>query len=216
MITCVNLTKKYKTRSGFNVCIDDVSFSVQKGERLGILGKNGSGKSTLIRLIAGVDAPTSGHVKREMSVSWPLAFDGGFQGSLSGIDNIKFVSRIYGMDFKTCRDFVSDFSELGKSLWEPVKHYSSGMRSRLAFALTLSVDFDCVLIDEVISVGDSRFQQKCHDELFVKRPERSIILVSHHHDVVERYCTHAAVLKAGKLTICSDISSAYEEYENNA
>lgn len=215
MIECFNLTKRYCTRSGYNVCIDNVSFSIKRGERLGILGKNGSGKSTLIRLIAGIERPTSGYVKRSMSVSWPLAFDGGFQGSLSGIDNIKFISRIYEVDYLECLDFVSAFSELGTTLREPVKHYSSGMRARLAFALTLSVDFDCMLIDEVISVGDSRFQQKCHDELFGKKPERSIILVSHHHDVVTNYCTHAAILQNGSLLICDDIDSAYAVYENH-
>lgn len=213
MINCVNLTKRYRTRSGYNVCINNISFSVRRGERLGILGKNGSGKSTLIKLIAGVEFPSSGYVAREMSVSWPLAFDGGFQGSLSGLDNIKFISRVYEIDYKKCLDYVCEFSELGKALREPVKHYSSGMRARLAFALTLSVDFDCILIDEVISVGDSRFQQKCHDELFLKRPERSIIIVSHHHDVVANYCTHAGVLKDGSLVICDDIDSAYKIYE---
>jgi hypothetical protein len=124
-----------------------------------------------------------------MSVSWPLGFAGGFQGSLTGLDNARFIARIYGRDYRELRDFVEDFSELGAHLKQPTKTYSSGMRARLAFALSLAIEFDCYLIDEVIMVGDQSFQRKCHYELFEKRSDRTLFLASHGIDIVRNFAT---------------------------
>ena len=147
MISVEHVSKRYQTRQGWRMVLQDIDFKLKKGEKIGILGRNGAGKSTLIRLISGVEAPTSGEIKRTMSISWPLAFSGAFQGSLTGMDNLRFICRIYNVDIGYVTDFTQTFSELGQYLYEPVKRYSSGMKARLAFALSLAVDFECYLID---------------------------------------------------------------------
>lgn len=212
MISVEHVSKRYRTRQGWKTVLDDINFSMEKGDKIGILGRNGAGKSTLIRLMSGVEQPTSGEIRRSMSISWPLAFSGAFQGSLTGMDNLRFVSRIYDVDIDYVRDFTESFSELGNYLYEPVKRYSSGMKARLAFALSLAVEFDCYLIDEVIAVGDSRFSEKCRYELFEKRKDRSIILVSHSHSAMKQYCDNAMVLDEGKLYQFENMDAAYEYY----
>ncbi len=212
MISVENVYKKYHTRTGPVTVLNDINFKLEKGEKVGILGRNGAGKSTLIRLMSGVEAPTSGTIRREMSISWPLAFSGAFQGSLTGMDNLRFICRIYNADIDYVKAFTEEFSELGNYLYEPVKSYSSGMKARLAFALSLSVEFDCYLIDEVIAVGDSRFSDKCRYELFEKRKDRSIILVSHSPSAIREYCDNAKVLEKGKLLDFPSIDEAYKYY----
>ena len=199
MISVEHVSKRYLTRQGWRTVLHDINFKMEKGEKIGILGRNGAGKSTLIRLISGVEPPTTGEIKRTMSISWPLAFSGAFQGSLTGMDNLRFICRIYNVDIDYVKNFTEEFSELGQYLYEPVKRYSSGMKARLAFALSLAVEFDCYLIDEVIAVGDSRFADKCKYELFEKRKDRSIILVSHSHSAMKQYCLKAIVFKSGRL-----------------
>lgn len=212
MISVEHVYKKYQTRTGSVTVLNDINFSLKKGEKVGILGRNGAGKSTLIRLMSGVEAPTSGIIRREMSISWPLAFSGAFQGSLTGMDNLRFICRIYNADIEYVKAFTESFSELGRYLYEPVKNYSSGMKARLAFALSLSVEFDCYLIDEVIAVGDSRFSDKCRYELFEKRQDRSIILVSHSPNAIRQYCDNAMVLDQGKMLEFPSIDEAYQYY----
>jgi capsular polysaccharide transport system ATP-binding protein len=212
MIKLSGINKSYPTRSGSVRVLRDVNLSVDAGERVGILGRNGAGKSTLIRLISGAELPTSGHVERNMSVSWPLAFGGAFQGSLTGYDNLRFICRIYGVDPDDKVEFVQQFSELGIFLWEPVKNYSSGMRARLAFALSMVIEFDCFLIDEIIAVGDARFHEKCDHELFVKRADRAMIIVSHDPNFIRTHCNRAAVLIDGHLHHPSSIEEAFEFY----
>ena len=161
MIELTDITKVYRTRRGVHTVLDGVNLIIHPGDKIGIIGRNGAGKSTLIRLLSGAESPTSGQIYRDMSISWPLAFSGAFQGSLTGMDNLRFICRIYDVDIDYVKAFTEDFSELGQYLYEPVKRYSSGMKARLAFALSLAVEFDCYLIDEVIAVGDSRFSAKC-------------------------------------------------------
>jgi capsular polysaccharide transport system ATP-binding protein len=199
MMALQNVTKAYPTRAGSSVVLNRINLTVQPGQKLGILGRNGAGKSTLIRIISGAEKPTSGRVVRRMRVSWPLAFTGGFQGSLTGVDNLRFICRVYGARFSEALPFVEEFTELGKYLQEPLRTYSSGMRARLAFAISMAVDFDCFLIDEVITVGDSRFHEKCHVELFEKRRDRALILVSHEPHYIHKYCDEACVLDSGRL-----------------
>ena len=212
MIRVKNVSKKYHTNSGWKTVLQNIDFELSKGEKIGILGRNGAGKSTLIRLMSGVEPPTSGSIEREMSISWPLAFSGAFQGSLTGMDNLRFICRIYNADFNYVKNFTEEFSELGDYLYEPVKKYSSGMKARLAFALSLSIEFDCYLIDEVIAVGDSRFAAKCKHELFEKRKDRSLILVSHSPSAMREYCDNAMVLDKGVMHKFNNMDDAYKFY----
>jgi capsular polysaccharide transport system ATP-binding protein len=212
MIRLDKISKTYGTRSGPVHVLRDVDLTVEPGERVGILGRNGAGKSTLIRLISGAEFPTSGHVQRDMSVSWPLAFGGAFQGALTGYDNLRFICRIYGVDPADKAAFVEEFSELGIYLREPVKTYSSGMRARLAFAISMVIEFNCFLIDEIIAVGDSRFHEKCNHELFVKRADRAMIIVSHDATYIREHCTRAAVLSNGELHHSASLDDAFDFY----
>lgn len=211
-LVLTNVAKGFQTNSGWRVVLDDINMRVDKGERLGILGGNGAGKSTLIRIIGGADLPTSGRIHRGLSVSWPIAFSGGFQGSLTGIDNLRFICRIYNASYENALPFVEDFTELGSYLKEPVKTYSSGMAAKLGFAISMAIEFDCFLIDEVIAVGDERFRAKCHYELFEKRSDRSMIMVSHDPGIVREYCESASVLRNGELISYSSVDDAYEFY----
>jgi capsular polysaccharide transport system ATP-binding protein len=212
MIILDRISKNYPTRGGSVRVLGEVNLAVQPGERVGILGKNGSGKSTLIRLISGAELPTSGQVRRSMSVSWPLAFGGAFQGALTGVDNLRFISRVYGVNAEDKIDFVEEFSELGLYLREPVRSYSAGMRARLAFAISMIVEFDCFLIDEIIAVGDARFHEKCNHELFGKRADRAMIIVSHDANYILQHCHRAAVLVDGRLHHPPTLEEAFEFY----
>ncbi|WP_284948092.1 ABC transporter ATP-binding protein [Acidisoma cladoniae] len=213
MIGCIDITKEYRGGHGVRRVLDHVNFSVERGQKLGILGRNGAGKSTLIKILGGVETPTAGEVVRTMSVSWPLAFSGAFQGSLSGLDNLRFICRIYNLDYAATRTYVDDFAELGSQLSEPVKTYSSGMRARLAFALSIAIEFECYLIDEVIMVGDARFFQRCQDELFVKRADRALIIVSHDMGFIRETCDSGAVIHNSQFRMCGNVVEAVEIYE---
>lgn len=212
MIEVLNLSKRYHTRSGDVTVLDSINLTINAGERIGILGRNGAGKSTLIRLISGAERPTSGSIRRYMTVSWPLAFGGAFQGTLTGLDNLRFICRIHGVEAGDKVSFIQEFSELGKYFYEPVKTYSAGMRARLAFAISMVVEFDCFLIDEVVAVGDARFNKKCNVELFEKRADRAMIIVSHQPNYVLEHCTRAAVLNNGKLDVYADVEEALSVY----
>lgn len=212
MIQLINVSKKYHTRNGWTTVLNDVNLTLKRGQKLGVLGRNGAGKSTLIRLMSGAEPPSSGKIIREMSISWPLAFSGGFQGSLTGIDNLKFICRVYGADYQKVRDYVEDFAELGKYMYEPLKSYSSGMRARLAFGLSMAIEFDCYLIDEVMAVGDQRFKDKCRFELFEKRKDRAMIFVSHSSSTVKKICDSACVLEQKKLSLFESVDEAFDSY----
>lgn len=212
MIQIENVCKRYPSRHGISTIFENVNLAVSPGQRVGILGRNGAGKSTLVRLISGAEQPTLGKITRTMSVSWPLAFGGAFQSTLTGIDNLRFICRVYGVDYRDKIAAVDSFSELGKYLWEPVRVYSSGMRARLAFGISMAIDFDCFLIDEVIAVGDARFQQKCHEELFIKRSENAMVIVSHDADFVKAYCHKAYVISDKKIVEFDDLDLAYQFY----
>jgi len=212
MIAIENVNKVYHTRAGSAHVLNDVNFTIGHGEKIGILGRNGAGKSTLIRLISGAEQPTSGNIFRRMSVSWPLAFGGAFQSALTGLDNLRFICRVYGAEFEDKVDFVREFSELGIYLREPVRSYSAGMRMRLAFAISMIIEFDCFLIDEIIAVGDSRFHAKCHTELFEKRADRAMIIVSHDAGYIREHCSKAMVLNKGHLYHFDSMEDAYAFY----
>jgi len=214
MIRAVDLCKEYRTEGRVHRVLSNISFSVERGEKVAVLGRNGAGKSTLMRLLGGVEVPTSGKIERRMSLSWPLGLQGGFQGSLTGNDNLRFIARIYNKPFDHVRAYVDDFAEIGKYLSEPLKTYSMGMRARFAFALSLAIDFDCYLIDEIIAAGDQRFQRRSHEELFEKRADRSMILASHIGEIVRSYCSRALVLHRGRGKMFDDLGLALDIYDD--
>jgi capsular polysaccharide transport system ATP-binding protein len=215
VIQLTGVSKQYRIRTGMHTVFRNLDLRIGRGEKVGILGRNGAGKSTLIRLISGAELPTRGSIVRGMSVSWPLAFGGAFQGSLTGVDNIRFICRVYNADIESSIPFVEEFSELGVYLREPVKTYSSGMRARLAFAISMAVEFDCFLIDEVISVGDHRFHGKCQHELFEKRKDRAMVIVSHEAHNIREHCDRACVFYQGGLVHFDDLDQAYAFYNEN-
>jgi capsular polysaccharide transport system ATP-binding protein len=212
MIQLTGVSKFYKTLHGTKTVLDNVNLTIAPGEHVGILGRNGAGKSTLVRIIGGADTPSIGEIHRGMTVSWPLAFTGGFQTALTGADNLRFICRIYNVDYKKQIDYVKEFSELGTYLYEPVRTYSSGMRAKLAFGISMSIDFDCYLIDEVIAVGDESFRDKCRVELFEKRSHKAMIIVSHSHRYLKDTCDRFLLLRNAKIEEFTDFREGYEQY----
>lgn len=213
MIKLTDVSKDYPTKAGWRRILSGINLTINPGERIGILGRNGAGKSTLIRLISGAEPPTLGTIERNMSVSWPLAFTGGFHGTLTGVDNVRFICRIYGVDFEPRFRFVEEFSDLGIYLNEPVGTYSSGMRARLAFAISMTIDLDCYLIDEVIAVGDERFRNRCKVELFEKRRDKAMLIVSHSHRYLKGTCDRFLLFNEGTIEEHDDFEEVYFRYK---
>ncbi len=213
MIELKDVTKVYQTVNGVNVVLSAVSFTFPARTNIGILGRNGAGKSTLMRIIAGTEQPDAGAIKREGSVSWPIGFAGGFNGTLTGEENCRFVARIYGADVDEVVGFTMDFAELGDYFHMPVKTYSSGMRARLAFGLSMAIEFDVYLVDEVTAVGDARFQQKCREAFRARSGRSSVIIVSHQLSTIRDYCDRCAVLSQGSLLSFDSIGAASSVYE---
>ena len=212
MIELANVFKFYKTFGMRKIVLDHVSAAFQPGWSYGLLGVNGAGKSTTLRLLAGTEAANSGRVRRSSRVSWPLGFSGGFHPSMTGRENVYFVARIYGEDpVKTSR-FVEDFAEIGEYIDRPIKTYSSGMTARLAFGLSMAIDFDCYLIDEVTAVGDARFAARCQAVFDQRREHTDIIIVSHAISTVKSMCQRGAVLVDGRLMMFDDVDEAIEVY----
>lgn len=201
-----------KTYANGRTVFHNLSFEVPTSGRLALLGRNGQGKSTLIKILGGAIPATVGVVDWQVRSSWPIGFGGGFQGSLSGIDNIRFISRLYNRDYLEILQRVDGFAELGSKLKLPVKHYSSGMRARLAFGLSLAIEFDCYLIDELVAVGDSRFQRKCQVELFENRKQRAFIMASHDMNAISSLCDRALVIEGGRAKMFSDVEEAVDIY----
>lgn len=212
MIRMVDVCKRYPLRAGYREVLAGAALEIRPGAKVGILGRNGAGKSTTIRLLSGAELPSSGAIWRDMSVSWPLAFGGAFQPSLTGRDNLRLICRIYGHRPDECADFVQSFADLGPYFDEPIRHYSSGMSARLAFAISMVIDFECFLIDEVVAVGDARFHEKCHEELFVRRADRTFVIVSHSTSYIREHCDTFFVLHEGRFHQFDDLDSANEFY----
>ncbi|MFV0245555.1 MAG: ABC transporter ATP-binding protein [Qingshengfaniella sp.] len=216
MLELRNLSKSYATEGGRRkVVLHPCTLALPRGMRLGLLGRNGAGKSTLLRIIAGTQDPDRGEVIRHGTVSWPIGFAGSFHGDLTGAQNTAFVARIYGVDTKALKAFVQDFAELDEFFFLPVRTYSSGMKARLAFAVSMGVPFDTYLVDEVTSVGDQRFRRKC-SVVFRERLEHSgAVMVSHSMGQIKDMCTAAAVLEQGELTFFEDVSEAIDRHVFN-
>ncbi len=213
MIELRNVTKSYRTKLGKNVILDDVSLVFPPLTSVGILGRNGAGKSTLLRVLAGVEMPDSGEIRRNARLSWPIGFAGGFNGSLSGEENARFIARIYGEDVDRVVGFAQDFAELGEYFSMPIRTYSSGMKARLAFGLSMAIEFDYYLVDEVTAVGDARFQKKCREAFQARRERAAVIMVSHNMKTIRQYCSTCAVLDSGTLRLFKSIKEATGAYQ---
>lgn len=212
MIQFDNVLKFYKTCNHVKVVLNHVSTVFETGWSYGVLGVNGAGKSTMLRVAAGTELPNSGKVTRTVRVSWPMGFAGGFHGQVTGRDNVKFVARAYGADVRKVCSFVEDFSELGDYLDVPVSTYSTGMVARLAFGLSMAIEFDCYLIDEITGVGDTRFQKRCEDVFASRRQVADCIVVSHSMATIKLYCNRGAVLVDGHLLMFESVDKAIEVY----
>lgn len=212
MIQLGGAFKYYRAERYTKIILDHVSTVFESGWSYGLLGVNGAGKSTTMRLIAGMELLNAGFIRRNVRISWPMGFATALHPTMSGRENIKFVARAYGEDIcKTIR-FVEDFSEIGDYLDVPVKTYSSGMAMRLAFGLSMAVDFECYLIDEITAVGDARFQARCKAEFDRRRKNSDIIMASHAMDAIKDYCDRAAVLVDGQLLMFDNVDRAIEVY----
>lgn len=210
MIRFDNVSKAYKDKKFIKRVFNNLNFTVERGESIGIVGANGAGKSTLMRLIAGVEPPSSGRITRTMSMSWPIGYSSALQSSLTGADNTRFIARIYNRSEEELLKKVEDFAQLGPYLYQPLGTYSSGMQARLAFGLSLTIDFECYLIDEVLSAGDERFRKKAELAMIERRERASLIMISHDLGTLQRYCTRGAVLYGGALTFFDSVSEACE------
>jgi capsular polysaccharide transport system ATP-binding protein len=215
MIQLNRVTKRYRGATHPKLVLDDVSVSFDSRICYGLLGYNGSGKSTLLRIIAGSELPNAGSVVRKARISWPLGFAGGFHPQMTGRENIVFLCQVYGVSARSVTEFVADFAELGDYLNAPVRTYSSGMQARLAFGVSMAIDFDCYLVDEITSVGDARFQQRCANAFAERRKRSGMIMVSHDIATVRSYCTAGFVLSDAKLLYFADIDDAVEFHKRN-
>ena len=213
MIELRGITKAYRTKAGDHVVLDRIDALFPSGESVGILGKNGAGKSTLLRILGGAEQPDAGEIVRKGRVSWPIGFAGGFNGSLTGEENCRFVARIYGAPIDEVVEFARAFAEIGEYFRMPVRTYSSGMRARLAFGLSMALDFDTYLVGEVTAVGDKAFQEKSRRAFAERQEHASVIIVSHQMSTIRKYCSRAAVLRGGRLRFFDDLKEAAEYYE---
>lgn len=215
MILLDNLHKTFVTNGQRNTILDHVTMEFPTGMAVGLLGRNGAGKSSLLKMIAGTMDPTSGRIVSSGSVSWPVGFAGSFHPDLTGLQNVRFIGRVYGVDTDALVEFVEDFAELRKHFYLPCRTYSSGMKSRLAFGVSMGIEFDTYLVDEVTSVGDAAFRQKS-EAVFQERMKTSgALLVSHGTAMLRRNCDAGVVLDQGQLHWFDSIHDAIAFHEDN-
>lgn len=215
MIKIENLTKSYRTPTGRHYVFKDLNLEIPSGKSVAFIGRNGAGKSTLLRMIGGIDRPDSGKIITNKTISWPVGLAGGFQGSLTGRENVKFVARLYAKqeELKEKIEFVEEFAELGKYFDMPIKTYSSGMRSRLGFGLSMAFKFDYYIVDEVTAVGDARFKEKCAQLFKERHKESSFLMVSHSLNSLKEFCDVAIVFKSDNaVSFYEDVQGGIEEY----
>jgi capsular polysaccharide transport system ATP-binding protein len=213
MIRLDGVYKFYQTGRTRKVVINDVTTAFDTRKSYGVLGLNGAGKSTLLRLIGGAELPNAGRITKSVSVSWPLGFGGGFHPAMSGRENVHFLSRIYGADPRRVCDFVEDFAELGAYIDAPIQTYSSGMAARLAFGVSMAIDFDFYLVDEIVVVGDDRFRSRAQRSFDERRSRSGIMLVTHSMDLVKDYCDHGVIVHAGQVQIFENVDDAIAVYK---
>lgn len=218
MIIVEDVHKRYQTDHGPGKWVlQGVSFIIPAKTNVGLVGGNGAGKSTLLRIIGGVDQPTRGKVERRCSVSWPMGFAGGLQGSLTGRQNAKFICRIHGHedDIPERLAFIQKFAEIGDAFDEPTKTYSSGMGARLKFAMSLAFDFDVYISDELTAVGDVAFRKKAQQAFQSMVDRAGLIMVSHSESTLKEFCKAGIWLNNGKAQWFDDINDALLAYRES-
>jgi len=213
MMSFENLSKGYWMRGEYRMVIDDLTMTLPTGRSLALLGRNGAGKSTLLQIIAGNVRADSGRVVTDGSVSFPVGYAGSFHKDLTGAQNTRFLARAYGVDTDTLADFVEDFAEIGPHFHMPLRHYSSGMKSRLGFGVSMGIHFDTYLIDEATAVGDAKFKRKSKEVFRARMSASSAILVSHSMNDVRNFCDEGVVLHNGKLEYYHDIEKAIDRHQ---
>ena len=215
MIEFHGVSKWYHTPHGRKVVLDGLDLTLPPGTKLGVLGRNGAGKSTLLGMIGGTIKPNRGEIVKRAAISWPLGLGGTYHQDLTGAQNVRFVARIYGVDTEALVAYVADFSELGDFMDMPVRSYSSGMRARLAFGMSMGVSFDWYLVDEITAVGDSRFKRKSLEVFKDRLQNAGLMMVSHSNRTIREYCTSALVLEGGRAVYYDDVSLALAAHERN-
>lgn len=213
MIRIIDLSKSYPIGKGKKVVANKINVTFPTGECVALLGRNGAGKSSLLRMIAGTVKPDRGLITSNGTISWPIGFAGSFHKDLTGLQNAKFVARVYGVETTKLLEFVEDFAELGAHFNLPVRTYSSGMKSRLAFGISMAIQFDTYLIDEVTAVGDAAFKKKCNNVLEERLKDSGAIVVSHSMKTIKKLCTMGAILENGQLSLYSSIDDAIQLHE---
>ncbi len=215
MIKLQNLTKYYPSELGNQYVFQDISFTFPEGRNVALLGSNGAGKSTLFRILAGSEYPNQGKVITDRALSWPVALASGIHPQMTGRENTRFIGRVNGVaDLDEYEEKVKQFAELGVKYDLPVRSYSSGMRSRLAFGCCIAIDFDVYLIDEATSVGDQKFRKKAKQALLEKSKTASVIMVSHEMEEIREFCDSAVILHQGRLMFYENLDEALKVYEN--
>ncbi|NAZ38177.1 ABC transporter ATP-binding protein [Rubellimicrobium sp. CFH 75288] len=215
MVRLENVHKSFRTPAGRKVVARGITCTFPSGVSVGLLGRNGAGKSTLMEMIGGTLRPDSGRITIAGTVSWPVGFAGSFHKDMTGAQNTRFVARVYGVDSEALLAFVEDFAELGPHFHAPVRTYSSGMRSRLAFGVSIGIPFDTYLVDEVTSVGDASFKRKSRLLFQERMRSAGAIVVTHSMMQLRRLCQAGAVLEDGHLTYYDDIDEAIERHQAN-
>ncbi len=212
MIALENISKTYGIGDRAHLVLNNISFKFPYRKSVGVLGANGAGKSTLIRIIGGAEKPDTGCVVRTSKLSWPMGYSGGFQGSLTGRENARFVARIYGASFDEVERKTNDFAELGQYFDRPLSSYSAGMKSRFAMSLSYALDFDYYLVDEALETGDARLKEKFRQIFKQRRQTSSVILVSHNEQTIRKNCDVATVLHNGRLQYFDNLDDAFVLY----
>lgn len=217
MIRLLSVTKSYRTNRGRKYVFRDLTVDIPANKNVAIIGKNGAGKSTLMRLLGGQDAPDSGRIITDKTISWPVGLSGGFQGSLTGRQNVKFVARVHGAVGDRMTEvvrYVQEFADIGEYFDQPVNTYSSGMRGRVAFGLSFAFDFDYYLVDEAMSVGDAHFKRKAAEAFNSRIGQAHLLLVTHGMSQVRTMCDMVLLLKDGKLVAYDDVEEGIAAYSH--
>ncbi len=213
MIRFVNVSKRFHTNGVEKVVADGVTMTLPTGATIGLLGRNGAGKSSLLKMISGTMRPTQGQIDVTGTVSWPVGFAGSFHAELSGLQNTRFVARIYGVDSDQLESFVRAFSDLGEAFTLPFRTYSQGMRARLGFALSMGIGFDTYLVDEITAVGDAAFRETCEAALASRLKDKGAVIVSHSLGFLRRVCDAGVVIENGRATWFNDIDAAIDAHQ---